>query len=91
MGKELGHAAAYTRTPAKAKALEEQASQHAHASKWASNLTKREWFAGMAMAGILANLNNARLLYRELGEESVKYADHVLMELAECPTKTGDG
>ena len=53
----------------------------------AFDLTKREWFAGMAMAGILADSD-----YLGAGTvcDAVVYADDLLRELAKCPTKTGD-
>ena len=47
---------------------------------WRNGLTKREWFAGMAMAGLLASqreLNPEMLI-----PEAIDFADDMLKELA---------
>lgn len=43
-------------------------------------LTKREYFAAMAMQGICANTNQ-RLGPRELTETAVRIADHLIQQL----------
>lgn len=43
-------------------------------------LTKREYFAAMAMQGLLAN-GNYITSYKLLGEESVMFADALIAEL----------
>ena len=45
-------------------------------------LTKREYFAAMAMQGICANTNQ-RLGPRELTETAVKIANHLIQQLNE--------
>lgn len=50
--------------------------------KWDKGLTKREYFAAMAMQGICANTNQ-RLGPRELTETAVKIADHLIQQLNE--------
>lgn len=44
-------------------------------------LTKREFFAGLAMQGLLANQYNANLTFSECVEEAVSHADALLKEL----------
>ena len=51
----------------------------------ASNLTKREYFAGLAMQGILSKAGFSAAhndLHQYLAQESVKFADALLTELA---------
>ena len=43
-------------------------------------LTKREYFAAMAMQGICANANE-RLARREVAEKAVLIADHLIQQL----------
>ena len=50
-----------------------------------NGLTKREWFAGMAMQGILAE-QGART-YDEAVKSSVHFADLLLLELSRSPEK----
>lgn len=45
-------------------------------------LTKREYFAAMAMQGICANANE-RLARREVAEKAVLIADHLIQQLNE--------
>lgn len=45
-------------------------------------LTKREYFAAMAMQGICANMNE-RLARREVAEKAVLIADHLIQQLNE--------
>lgn len=56
-----------------------------------SGLTKREYFAAMAMQGLLAcplysPKNNASMI-TSLTTESIQYADAILSELEKCDTK----
>jgi hypothetical protein len=47
----------------------------------ASGLTKREWFAGMALQGILAHAYNDAS-YEGAARDAVVHADELLKELA---------
>jgi hypothetical protein len=45
-------------------------------------LTKREWFAGMALQGLLANHEN-RTSYEAIAVDAIRYSDALLKQLAE--------
>jgi hypothetical protein len=49
--------------------------------RW-KGLTKREWFAGMALQGLLANHEN-RTSYEAIAVDAIRYSDALLKQLAE--------
>jgi hypothetical protein len=56
--------------------------ESAFPNDWDLGLTKREWFAGMALQGLLAcdNVSGGPMV---LATESLRYADELLKQLAE--------
>ena len=46
-------------------------------------LTKREYFAGLAMQGMLANKDASEFTCSETAEVSIRYADELLNQLGE--------
>lgn len=46
-------------------------------------LTKREYFAGLAMQGLCANPNTFNMSYEEIAQYSIKQADELLKQLQE--------
>jgi hypothetical protein len=56
--------------------------ESAFPNEWDLGLTKREWFAGMAMQGLLGNAD----LYVDIESkvpEAIDFADAILKQLAE--------
>jgi hypothetical protein len=55
--------------------------ESAFPNDWDLGLTKREWFAGMALQGLLAcdNVSGGPMV---LATESLRYADELLKQLA---------
>ena len=51
--------------------------------EYASKLTKREYFAGLAMQGMLANKDASEFTCSETAEVSIRYADELLNQLGE--------
>lgn len=56
--------------------------EHVAIPSTAGGLTKREWFAGMAMMGLLSC--DAQLGYEEAANHAVRHADALLAELAKA-------
>ena len=54
----------------------------------AFDLTKREWFTGIALAGLLASEDRSTPEVFAIAART--FANALLTELAKCPTKTGD-
>jgi hypothetical protein len=58
-----------------------QFNDHPHTEAIYKGLTKREWFAGMAMQGLLANAND-EVISRNIPADAVGWADALITELA---------
>lgn len=46
-------------------------------------ISRRDFFAGMALQGLLSNIRGAKITYKMVVEESVSYADAMIEELGE--------
>lgn len=51
-----------------------------HANNKTINMSKREWFAGIAMQAILSN-NEFHLNYENIAIEALRYADALIKKL----------
>jgi hypothetical protein len=56
--------------------------KQAFADELNMGLNKREWFAGMALQGLLANHEN-RTSYEAIAVDAIRYSDALLKQLAE--------
>lgn len=64
----------------------EQPAFAAGAESWNQlGLTKREYFAAMAMQGLCANPLYKETNYETIARESVSSADELLKQLEQCP------
>lgn len=48
-------------------------------------LTKREWFAGLAMQGMIAGSQGLQITVKEFASQSIKLADALIAKLKEKP------
>lgn len=63
----------------------EQSYSNQNPEQWPTGLTKREYFAGLAMQGLLSRSNPDGMTVQEIAaavEDSVKIADFLLYELS---------
>ena len=58
-----------------------------------NGLTKREYFAAMAMQGLLANTQWSDILPRDVADEAIKHADALLtaLEAEQAPSAEASG